>query len=127
MHRVLLMCAAATLFASTAQAQDAAKGEKTFALCRACHQIGPNAKNLIGPELNGIVGRKAGSVENYNYSDANKESGITWDEANLAEYIKDPRGKVPETKMTFAGIRDEGRVKDLIAFLKQYDATGKKN
>jgi cytochrome c len=73
-----------------------------------------------------VVGRKAGSVEGYNYSDANKESGITWDEATLAEYIKDPRGKVPETKMVFAGIKDDKRVKDLIAYLKQYDASGKK-
>jgi cytochrome c len=126
MYRLLLACFAAFLSVSAAQAQDVANGEKAFGLCRACHQIGPNAKNTIGPELNGVVGRKAGSVEGYNYSDANKESGITWDEATLAEYIKDPRGKVPETKMVFAGIKDDKRVKDLIAYLKQYDASGKK-
>jgi cytochrome c len=126
MYRLLLACSVAFLSVSAAQAQDVANGEKAFGLCRACHQIGPTAKNTIGPELNGVVGRKAGSVEGYNYSDANKESGITWDEATLAEYIKDPRGKVPETKMVFAGIKDDKRVKDLIAYLKQYDASGKK-
>jgi cytochrome c len=81
---------------------------------------------MIGPELNGVIGRKAGSVEGFNYSEANKNSGITWDEASFSEYIKNPRAKVPGTKMIFAGLKDEQRIKDLIAFLKQYDASGKK-
>lgn len=109
-----------------AAAQDVANGEKVFAQCRACHQIGETAKNAIGPALNGIVGRKAGSVEGYNYSPSNKNSGITWDEATLTEYLKNPQGKVPGTKMMFAGIKDETKVKDLIAYLKQFDASGKK-
>ncbi len=109
-----------------AHAQDAAAGEKTFAQCRACHQIGETAKNAVGPVLNGLFGRPAGTVEGYNYSPANKNSGITWDEAVFAEYIKDPKAKIPGTKMIYAGIKDEKRVTDLIAFLKQYDATGKK-
>ena len=111
---------------NAASAQDPAEGEKIFATCKACHQIGEGAKNAIGPELNGVVGRKAGSVAGYNYSDANKNSGITWDESNLAEYLKDPKVKVPGTKMIFAGIKDEKKVQDLIAFLKQFDAAGKK-
>src|SRR5215213_3172731 len=90
-----------------AQAQDAAAGEKTFAQCRACHQFGENAKNAVGPILNGVIGRKAGSVEGYNYSAANKNSGITWDEATFREYIKDPRAKIPGTKMVYAGVKDE--------------------
>jgi cytochrome c len=110
-----------------AHAQDAAAGEKAFAPCRACHQIGENAKNAVGPELNGVIGRKAGSVEGYNYSPANKNSGLTWDEATFSEYIKDPKAKVPGTKMIFAGIKDEKKIKDLIAYLKQFDASGKKS
>ena len=89
-----------------------------------CHQIGPGAKNLVGPELNGLNGRKAGSVPGYSYSDANKNSGIVWNEAKFKEYIKDPRGKVPGTKMTFAGIKNEQDVSDLWAYVSQFDAEG---
>ncbi|MDT3686016.1 MAG: cytochrome c family protein [Pseudorhodoplanes sp.] len=111
---------------ATAQAQDAAAGEKVFAVCRACHQVGETAKNVVGPKLNGLIGRKSGSVEGYNYSEANKKSGITWDEATFAEYIKDPKAKIPGTKMVYAGLKDEKKIKDLTAFLKQFDASGKK-
>lgn len=104
-----------------ASAQDAAAGEKVFAVCKACHQIGDTAKNVVGPVLNGLIGRKAGSVEGYNYSDANKQSGITWDEATFSEYIKDPKAKIPGTKMAFAGIKDEQKIKDLIAYLHTFD------
>ena len=107
-------------------AQDAALGEKVFNKCRACHQIGEGAKTLVGPRLNGIVGRKAGSIEGYAYSDANKNSGITWDEAVLTEYLKNPRAKIPGTKMIFIGIPNEADILNLVAFLKQYDADGKK-
>ena len=110
-----------------AQAQDAAAGEKVFAVCKACHQIGPNAKNAVGPVLNGVIGRKAGTVEGYNYSAANKNSGLTWDEATFSEYIKDPKAKVPGTKMVYAGLKDEQKIKDLIAYLKQFDASGQKS
>ncbi|MCB8823490.1 c-type cytochrome [Microvirga rosea] len=108
------------------QAQDAANGEKVFAQCRACHQVGPTAKNTVGPMLNGVIGRKAGALEGYNYSPANKNSGLTWDEITLADYIKDPKAKVPGTKMVYAGLKDEQRVKDLIAYLKQFDVNGNK-
>jgi cytochrome c len=111
---------------ATAQAQDAAAGEKVYAVCRACHQVGETARNGVGPKLNGLFGRKSGSIEGYNYSEANKNSGITWDETVFAEYIKDPRAKIPGTKMVYAGLKDEQRTKDLIAFLKQFDAAGKK-
>jgi cytochrome c len=126
MRRIVMSVATAVCLVNAASAQDPAEGEKVFATCKACHQIGEGAKNAIGPELNGVVGRKAGSVAGYNYSDANKNSGITWNESNLAEYLKDPRAKVPGTKMVFAGIKDEKKVQDLIAFLKQFDAAGKK-
>ena len=107
-------------------AQDAALGEKVFNKCRACHQIGEGAKTLVGLPLNGIVGGKAGSIEGYAYSDANKNSGITWDEATLTEYLKNPKAKVPGTKMIFIGIPNDADILNLVAFLKQYDADGKK-
>ncbi len=107
------------------RAQDAVAGEKVFAVCKACHQIGENAKNVVGPTLNGLIGRKAGSVPGYSYSVANKDSGITWDESTFREYIKDPKAKIPNTKMVFAGIKTETEAKALWAYLKQYDAEGK--
>ena len=112
--------------AGSAQAQDAAAGEKAFAQCRACHQIGPTAKNAVGPHLNGLFGRHSGAVEGYTYSAANRNSGITWDEATFREYIKDPRAKIPGTKMVYAGLKDDQRINDVVAYLKQFDITGKK-
>ena len=118
----LLFC-----MSSGAFAQDPAKGEKVFTQCRACHQVGESAKNTVGPILNGLFGRKAGTVDGYNYSKANSESGLTWDEPTFIEYIKNPRAKIPGTKMVFAGIKDEAKIEDLVAFLKQFDGAGKKN
>jgi len=112
--------------AGPARAQDAAAGEKVFSVCRACHQIGETAKIAVGPVLNGVIGRKAGTYPGYSYSEANKNSGITWDEATFTTYIKNPRGTIPGTKMIFIGITDEKKIEDLIAFLEQYDADGKK-
>jgi len=105
----------------SAQAQDAAAGEKVFLQCKACHQVGDAAKNAVGPVLNGLFGRKAGTVEGYTYSPANKNSGLTWDEATFREYIKDPKTKIPGTKMVYAGLKEEKRIDDLIAYLHQFD------
>lgn len=121
MRRFLMATALIVLGVGSASAQDAAEGEKTFAVCKACHQVGDTAKNAVGPVLNGLFGRKAGSVEGYSYSAANKNSGITWDEATFSEYIKDPKAKVPGTKMAFAGIKDEKKIKDLTAYLHKFD------
>ncbi|MGX5736493.1 c-type cytochrome [Bosea thiooxidans] len=126
MRLLFLVPVVLALSPELAQAQDAAAGEKVFAPCKACHQIGENAKNVVGPVMNGIIGRKAGTVAGFNYSPANKDSGLTWDEATFAEYIRDPKAKVPGTKMIYPGIKDEQKIKDLIAFLKQFDASGKK-
>ena len=109
-----------------AAAQDAAAGEKVFAKCKICHQVGEAAKNGVGPVLNGVVGRKAGSEEGYNYSAANKSSGLTWDEATLKQYLKNPRAMVPGTKMIFPGISNEKDIEDVIAYLKQFGPDGKK-
>ena len=121
-----LITAAALIAASAGAtlAQDAEKGAAVFKKCAPCHKIGPGATNLVGPELDGIDGRHSGSVAGYNYSDANKNSGIVWDEATFKEYIKDPRAKIPGTKMVFAGIKNEQDVNDLWAYLKQFDAEG---
>ncbi len=126
MRELVFVAILAVAGAGQASAQDAAAGEKVFTVCKACHQIGESAKNGVGPMLNGIIGRKAGSVADYSYSAANKDSGITWDEATFREYIKDPKAKVPGTKMIYAGLKDEQKTIDLVAFLKQFDADGKR-
>jgi cytochrome c len=111
----------------TAQAQDAAAGEKTFLQCRACHQVGETAKNGVGPVLNGLFdGRKAGTHAGYTYSAAYKGLDKTWDEANFTTYIKDPRGVTPGTKMVYPGLKDEAQIANLIAYLKQFGPDGKK-
>jgi cytochrome c len=121
-----LIAATALIATSTGAslAQDVEKGANVFRICMACHAIGPGAANKIGPELNGLDGRKAGTAAGYNYSDANKNSGITWDEATFKDYIKDPRAKIPGTKMIFPGVKNENQVNDLWAYLKQFDASG---
>ena len=131
MKSLLRICVAATTLValasfSGARAQDAANGEKVFLACKTCHQIGENAKNSVGPVLNGVIGRKAGTYPGYNYSDANRDSGLTWDEATFRDYIKDPKAKVPGTKMTYAGVKDDKKIDDLIAYLKQFGPDGKK-
>ena len=108
------------------RAQDAAAGEKVFGVCKACHQIDENAKNGVGPMLNGRIGRKAGSVPGYHYSAANKDPASHGTRPTFPEYIKDPKAKVPGTKMIYAGLKDEQRTNDLVAYLKQFDADGKK-
>ena len=121
-----LALAAVILAASTGTslAQDASAGESVFKRCAPCHKIGPDAQNSVGPELNGLDGRKAGSAAGYSYSEANKNSGITWNEETFKEYIKDPRAKVPGTKMIFPGIKNETEVANLWAYVKQFKADG---
>jgi cytochrome c len=119
---VVIVCSAA---ASAAFAQDAAAGKTSFNKCMACHAIGEGAKNKVGPELNGLNGRKSGTAPDYSYSDANKNSGITWNEAEFKDYIRNPKAKIPGTKMIFAGVKNEQEINDLWAFLAQYDKDGK--
>jgi len=107
-----------------AMAQDAQKGKTVFNVCLACHTIGPGAQNKIGPELNGLDGRKAGTVSNFDYSDANKSSGIVWNEETFEDYIKNPAAKLPGTKMIFPGIKNEQQEKDLWAYISQFDSDG---
>ncbi|HTT49127.1 MAG TPA: cytochrome c family protein [Pseudolabrys sp.] len=126
--KIALAMAALAVAAMTqaAQAQDVAAGEQSFKKCFPCHSIGEGAKNKVGPELNGLDGRHSGTAPGYNYSDANKSSGIVWSEATFKEYIKDPRAKIPGTKMIFPGIKNDKEIGDLWAYLKQFGPDGKK-
>ena len=126
MKAILAAALAMAAMAQAAHAQDVAAGEQSFKKCLACHRVGEGAKNLVGPELNGLDGRKSGSVAGYSYSDANKNSGLTWSEATFKDYIKDPRAKIPGTKMIFPGIKNEKEAGDLWAYLKSFGADGKK-
>jgi cytochrome c len=112
------LVAALVFAAGTAQAADAAKGEKAFAKCKACHTIDKGGKNRVGPNLHGVVGRKAGTVDGYKYSKGMMESGLTWDEATLDKYLEKPKDVVPKTKMAFAGVKKADERADLIAYLK---------
>jgi cytochrome c len=120
------LAVATAMLAGAARAQDAAAGEQSFKKCLPCHSIGEGAKNKVGPELNGIDGRHSGTAPGYSYSEANKKSGITWDKAQFLEYIKDPRVKIPGTKMIFPGIKNEKEAESLWAYLSSFGADGKK-
>jgi cytochrome c len=96
---------------------DAAAGEKVFAACRTCH-VFDEGVNRVGPSLHKVVGRKSGSVPGFNYSDANKNSGVTWTPDVLFEYLEDPKGFMPGTKMAFPGVKDAQKRADLVAYLE---------
>ena len=126
MLREMMAAAVLCTAAIPAIAADPAAGEKAFAVCKACHKVGEGAKNGVGPTLNGVVGRAAGAVGGYKYSDAMKNSGVTWDETNLAEYLKNPKAKIAGNKMVFPGVKDDTKLADIIAYLGQFNADGTK-
>jgi cytochrome c len=109
----------APLFAQAMPAGNAANGAKVFAQCKACH-VTDKGVNRVGPSLHGIVGRKAGTVAGFNYSTANKNSGVTWDEKTLFVYLENPRKFMPGTKMAFAGLKQPQQRADVIAYLKTF-------
>src|SRR2546430_9923910 len=120
-----IVVAAALGMSGLAAADDgkAEEGAEVFKKCRACHDVGPDAKNKVGPLLNDIVGRKAGTIEGFSYSEANKAAGakgLTWTEDVLLKYLENPLSFMQGTKMAFAGLKDEQDRKDLIAFLKKH-------
>ena len=109
---------------AVASAQDAEAGKKLWNKCAPCHAIGPGAKNKVGPELNGILGRPAASVEGFAYSDALKKSGLTWTDENLHKWLENPKALVPGTKMLFPGVKDETQRDDIIAYIESFKADG---
>ncbi len=121
MRRLL---AAACLLAATgaAEAQDAGAGQRVFNQCRACHTIEQGGRNGVGPNLHGLIGRRAGAIEGYRYSPSMREKaegGLAWTEENLRAYIRDPKAVVPAGSMSYVGLRNEQQLNDLIAYLRQ--------
>ena len=108
------------LIFSIANAADPVKGKKVFRKCVACHSL-QEGKNKMGPPLNNLLGRKAGSVEGYKYSKAMKNSGVVWDEESLDKFLIKPRKFIPKTKMSFRGIKKKSLRDDLISFFKNND------
>jgi cytochrome c len=115
MRRWILAAALAIGIPTAAVAADAEAGKVVFHKCQVCHQLG---KNAVGPNLVGVFGRKAGTAPDFNYSQAVKNSGITWDEANLNEWLQGPNKKLPGTKMLFAGLKDANDRANVIEYLK---------
>jgi cytochrome c len=128
--KVLILSAALlTGVAASAQAAeevtcDVVAGEKVFHACQQCHHIGKGATNFYGPSLNGLIGRDAGTVPGYNYSEANKHSGKVWDIPTLTSYLKQPQHDVPATYMTFAGLKNEKDIVNVICYVSQFDRSG---
>lgn len=123
--RALIVLAFVLASGLSAQAADPVAGERVFKRCVACHMVGEDAKPRVGPVLNGLIGRKAGTYEGFKYTEANKNSGLVWDEATLADYLRNPRAKIPGTSMAFPGIKKGEEIADLIAYLKQFGPDGK--
>lgn len=133
MNRFVISAALLVLGTAAASAQspagDPAKGANVFKKCMACHAIGEGAKNKVGPELNGIVGRKMGAIEGFNYSDTLKEhnaKGDVWTEDVLSQYLQNPKAFMPGIKMVFAGLPKDGDRADLLAYLSGFNADGTK-
>ncbi len=123
-RRTVLAAAAVAALALPAHADgDAAKGETVFKKCRACHEIGDGAKNKVGPALNGVIGRTAGTVPDFKYSPAMVDAGaggLVWTNETIAEYMKSPKDFVPKNKMAFAGLKKEDDIENVIAYLDQF-------
>ena len=116
----------ALIAASSARAQDAEAGKTVFAKCSPCHTIGENAGTKAGPALNGLDGRKAGTVPGYPYTEANKKSGIVWSAAEFKDYIHAPQAKIPKTKMYYPGLSNDTDIANLWAYLAQFKDDGTK-
>ena len=105
---------------ASAQSGDAARGQRVFnQQCRACHTLEKDGAQTAGPNLHGVFGRKAGTAAGFEFSDAMKTSGIVWDDTTMADYNRDPKAKVPGTKMVFNGVKQPGQLADLVAYLKE--------
>ena len=120
------LTAACLLLAASLPAQaegDPAAGEKVFNKCKACHQVGPDAKNRVGPTLNGVIGAPIAANAEFKYSDvftAKADEGFTWTEENIAGYLADPKGFIEGNKMSFAGLRKDEDITNVIAYLATF-------
>jgi cytochrome c len=101
------------------RAADTAAGQAAYARCKICHTLETGGRSPVGPNLHGVFGRKAGTLEGYSYSAAMKNSGIVWDDETLAKYLRDPRGSMPGNKMAFPGIKNDEEMANLLAYLHQ--------
>jgi cytochrome c len=121
----LALALLAGIGAAPAAAQDTAAGQRVFTQCRACHTVEQGGRNTVGPNLHGVIGRRAGAVDGFRYSAPMQEraaAGLTWTEENLRAYLRDPKAVVPAGSMVFVGLRNDQQLNDLIAYLRQ--ATG---
>ena len=127
-HRTMVLAAALGLIAAsatgTANAADIEAGAKVFKKCKACHTIEAGGKNKIGPNLHGILGREAGTVEGFKYSKAFKEASFTWDETELGKYLADPKGYLKGNKMAFPGLKTDEDIANLIAYMSANGSAG---
>lgn len=120
-RRISIVIMVLVLGSGAALAQDAARGERAFLKCRACHAVGPGAQSKAGPVLNGIVGRQAASVPGFKYSEAfqnARQKGVVWTEEQLSAFLETPLNFIPKNRMAFGGITDRGERADIIAYLK---------
>ncbi len=118
---------AATVAGAQDMAGDPAEGEKVFRKCQACHMVGADAEDRVGPVLNGIIGHTAGTREGFKYSPAMQEAGaggLVWTAETIAEFLTKPKDFVKGTKMTFAGLRKEEDVANVIAYLASFGEDG---
>ncbi|WP_108462898.1 c-type cytochrome [Devosia naphthalenivorans] len=122
--QIFFATAAVLALSTSSQAQDLEAGKKVFNKCMACHAVGENAKNKLGPVLNGVVDRSAGTIEGFRYSSAMQESGLAWDTETLSEFLKAPKVVVPGTKMNFPGLKSDEEVANVIAYLAQFEEDG---
>ena len=109
----------ALLMPGATQAADTEAGQKAFAKCKICHAVEAGGRNTAGPNLHGIFGRKAGTLDGFSYSAAMKNSGIVWDDESMAKYLRDPRGSMPGNKMAFPGVKNDEEMANLLAYLHQ--------
>lgn len=116
----ILLCAASA--AAQQPGGDAAAGQRVFAQCRACHTVDPGGRAGVGPNLHGVIGRRAASIDGFRYSPSMRqraEGGLTWTEDNLRAYLRNPKEVVPAGTMSFPGLRNDQQLNDLIAYLRQ--------
>jgi cytochrome c len=120
MPRLPLILLLTVLFAPTpGDAADIAAGQAEFNKCKICHTVEAGGRSMVGPNLHGIFGRKAGTSGNFTHSEAMKKSGVVWDDDTLAKYLHNPKELIPGGKMAFPGIKDDKAIADLLAYLHQ--------